>query len=338
MNWLELADTADYKGIAQALLSECDSVDFTLLRSDPWAALDAMPALTIVVQDDLPSGACGGGYYDRSTATIYVHPASPRRNNFTLLHEYGHHLQQNHEEWAYVLLDDVHPLNRRKVEEQVCDQIASEILLSSVAEEHVDPFVQSPALVMAHLFENSGASRSATLRHVAAALKHQTKWILVVANSEGRVQAAECTYEQFPPKRGMIQPGFARLATEAESGLVRRNFVEGMVYQGGRELHEMKVEAVLDHTGAYAFLALTPIERFGLGTIASAWYSCDRNGCATEDYCAEPDSEWCEACKEPRCLGCGDCRCERTVQASRCSTCYVTITEYEAANGLHECW
>lgn len=338
MKWLEMLEASDYKGIAQALVIDVEETELSALRTDPWAALEAMDDVTLTVQTELPYGACGGGYYDGSTSTIYVHPASPRRNNFTLLHEYGHHLQQTHDDWAYVLLDDVHSLNRRKVEEQVCDLIAAEILLRADAVEDSDPFEQSPALVMAQIFANSGASRSAVLRYVADTLRHSTKWILAVADLEGRVQAAECTYEQFPPKRGMVQPGFALLAAEASSGHVRRTFPEGMVYQGGRELHDMKVEATLDHTGTYVFLALTPVERFGMGTIVSAWYSCNQNGCATEDFCADTESEWCQACKEAKCPGCGTCRCERTVESSRCPSCYVTITGYEAAHGLHECW
>ena len=337
-DWGGMLKAADYVGIAQALLSEAENLNFALLRDDPRAAIEEMPDVNIELQDTLPQGACGGGYYDRTTATIFIHPASPRRNNFTLLHELGHHFQQHHAEWAFVLMDDVHPLQRRKVEEQVSDQLAAEVLLRSAVSEETDPFVQSPALVMAGLHENSEASRSAALKHVASILKHRAKWILAVADMDGRVQLAASTYEQYPPKRDMIQPGFANLATETGGGLTRRNFTEGLVYQRGQELHDMKVEAVLDYTGTYVFVALTPIARFGMGKIEPAWYSCGRNGCAVEDYCADIDSEWCSECGEPKCAGCGDCRCEPAVQSTRCPACNVTITAYEAAGGLHECW
>ena len=337
-DWHGFLKAGDYVGIAQALISEAEALDFSQLRVDPQSAIEEMPDVTVKVQDTLPQGACGGGYYDRTTCTIFVHPASPRRNNFTLLHELGHHLQQHHTQWAFVLLDDVHPLQRRKVEEQVSDQVAVEVLLRSAVTEEMDPLVRSPALVMAGLHENSEASRSVALQHVASVLKHQAKWILAVADLDGRVQHAAVTYDQFPPKRDMIQPGFARLAKEAGKGLIRRSFTEGLVYQRGRELHDMKVEAVLDWTGRYLFVALTPVERFGTGNLESAWYACGQNGCVGEDYCADVDSDWCAACGEPKCPGCGTCRCEGTVQSTQCLNCHVEITAYEAANGLHECW
>lgn len=338
-DWVAMLNAGDFVGIAQALLSDTEYVDFALLREDPQAALNEIAGVTVQIQEALPEGACGGGYYDRTTSTIYVHPASPRRNNFTLLHELGHHIQQHHPEWAFVLLDDLHPLGRRKVEEKVSDSLAAEVLLRSALTDDMDPFVQSPALVMAGLHENSEASRAAALEYVNAILLHQSKWILAVADLEGRVKHARATYDQFPPKRQMIQPGFARLAAETGgSGLTRRNFTEGLIYQRGRELHDMKAEATLDWTGKYIFVALTPIARFGMGTLEAAWYSCSREGCAVDDYCAETESEWCSQCNEPRCRGCNDCGCESRTQSTQCPSCYMQISAYEAAKGLHECW
>ena len=231
----------------------------------------------------------------------------------------------------------MHPGLRRKVEEAVSDQIAAEVLLRAYASEDLDPFVMSPALVMSVLFANSMASRSAALRHVAQVLKNQAKWILAVADLDGRVIYAEPTYEQFPPKRGMIQPGFAKLAREAEDGAVRRGFPEGVVYQRGRELHDMKVEAVLDFGGQYLFVALTPIHRFGMGQVQDAYYSCDNHGCETEDYYADADSDWCDTCREPGCPTCRRCRCTTPSGSYLCERCFTMVTAYEAANGAHDC-
>ena len=43
---------------------------------------------------------------------------------------------------------------------------------------------------------------------------------------------------------------------------------------------------------------------FGRGEVEDAFYSCDNDGCATEDYCADTTSQWCAACGEPRCPEC----------------------------------
>jgi hypothetical protein len=338
-DWRGLAASGDYSRIAQALLGDAGELDLPLLQEDPWAAIAEMPDLIISTQDALPNGSCGGGYYDRKTRTIYLHPSGRRRNNFTLLHELGHHHQQNHPEWGFVLMDDIHPLQRRKVEESVSDQFAAEVLLRSLPTTDSDQAVQSPALVMACLFSDSAASRSAVLKHVAGTLRNREKWILAVADLNGKVVQAEVTYEQYPPKRGMVQPGFARLATEAADGLLhRRVFSEGMVYQRGGELHDMKVEAVLDEEATHVFVALTPVHRFGMGKIEAAWYLCGNDGCAVDEHCAETDSEWCRQCDEPKCPGCNGCNCGSTIRSTQCSECRVTITPYEKENELHECW
>jgi hypothetical protein len=135
----------------------------------------------------------------------------------------------------------------------------------------------------------------------------------------------------------MIQPGFAALAEEAQRGWVRRVFREGMVYQGGWELHGMTAEAALDASGSYVFVALTPTHRFGRGDVEDAFYSCEDDGCATEDYCADTNSQWCAACGEPRCPECARCRCGRESRAQQCPKCFIMVTAYEAADGSHEC-
>lgn len=337
-NWKALAQVADHQFIARALIDEAADLDLNHLRMDPWAAIADIPVLTVLEQDALPGLCGGGGYYDHRLKTIYLHPSGRRRNNFTLLHELGHYLQRRHPEWSLTLLDDVHPGIRRKVEEAVSDHVAASILLGACDDPALDPMVASPALVASALFSNSMASRSAALHHVADILQNRAKWVLAVADLHGRVVYARCTYQQFPPKRGMVQPGFAKLADEASDGMVRRAFMEGMVYQGGRELHDMKAEAVLDFEGTHVFVALTPIHRFGLGTIEDAWYSCSNQGCETDDFAPNAETEWCTGtCREPRCPTCGRCRCGGRSGAYQCPNCWIEVTAYEAEHNLHEC-
>lgn len=338
-DWSILLQASDYPGIAQALLAEATDLDVAYLREEPWGAISEMPTLTVLEQGRLDSVCGGGGYYDHRTKTIFIHPSGRRRNNFTLLHELGHHVQRRHHEWGHTLLDDVHPGLRRQVEEAVSDHFAASLLLSACEDLDLDPFVSSPALVAAALYANSMASRSAAVRHVSQVLRNKAKWIIAVSDLDGRVFYAESTYEQYQPKKGMIQPGFASLAKGAQQGIVRRAFNEGLVYQGGRELHDMKAEAALDFEGSYLFVALTPIHRFGQGKIESAWYSCEHPGCETDDFAPDADTNWCSAaCKGPQCPTCGRCSCGGRSGSHQCPNCFLTVTAYEAANGLHECW
>ncbi|HEX5908689.1 MAG TPA: hypothetical protein VFY56_16870 [Propionibacteriaceae bacterium] len=74
----------------------------------------------MVIEEELAESCSGGrGYYDRKTATIYLHPAFARRNNFTLLHEVGHHIQRKDGEWALHQMSLGHFDLFRKCDERV---------------------------------------------------------------------------------------------------------------------------------------------------------------------------------------------------------------------------
>jgi hypothetical protein len=295
MDWAELHSSGDYQGIALAPIERCEEFDFDALRDDPFGTIRDRGVIDLVIEEELAESCSGGGgYYDRKTATIYLHPVFARRNNFTLLHEVGHHIQRKDGEWALHQMSLGHFDLFRKCDERVSDAIAACVLLPL----HLmrDPLVVSPAQAMAGLFSSTAGSRSAVLKRVASVIGNDANWVLAVADLDGRVVSASTTFERFQPKAGMIQPGFAALAEEARRGWVRRVFREGMVYQGGCELHGMTAEAALDASGSYVFVALTPTHRFGRGEVEVAFYSCENDGCATEDYCADTNSQWCAAC------------------------------------------
>ena len=116
--------------------------------------------------DALTEGCGGGGYYRADPATIYLHPAMWRRDDFTLLHELGHHIQQHHPQWAFTLLD-LPALVRRMTEEAV-----------SRSDRDRDPFPgqgparrvqRAPGVVMAAMYRSSSATRSAVLQRVEEA-------------------------------------------------------------------------------------------------------------------------------------------------------------------------
>lgn len=337
-NWVELAARHDYEAVARALIAEMPDSDVRALRESPVAAVETLGGVRISYQGALPSDCGGGGYYDRKREVIYLHDAGVRRNAFTLLHEFGHKCQQAHAEWGFVLLDDIPAPLRLKAEEEVSHHFAAIILLGEAEEASPDPGETSPALVAAALFEHSGASRSAALVNVAQRVPRGAKWILAVADKGGQVVFARSTYDQPPPAKGSLQSEFGALARDAIAGPVTRELAEGIAYSGGWQLDEMRAQAVLDNTGEYVFVALTPTHRFSNGHLYARIYACDSEGCATEEFTASTGSEWCtNACREPKCPECNGCNCPREQRGYVCNRCFIFVTDYEATRGTHDC-
>jgi hypothetical protein len=305
------------------------------LRFDAYGTLDRSPEIELVLQDDLTSGCGGGGYYDPDPPTIHLHPSIHRRDNFTLLHELGHHVQERHPEWAFVLLDlSAHA--RRLAEETVSDEFATQLLMPWT-DDPLESRNVHPADVMAGLFNDTPASRSAVLHRVARLLPKEAKWILAVADADGVVRSAISTYADAHPAKGLRQPGFAALVDEAQSGPVRRSFVEGVHYSTGSQLHEMRAEAVSDPDGRYLFIALTPEAQFGTGTITSPTFECSSPSCG-RTFDAKWVKRWWSKCGDPHCSWCDRCGCDPTDTGKTCPQCNIRLTPAEVASGEHECW
>ncbi|WP_094764332.1 ImmA/IrrE family metallo-endopeptidase [Luteococcus japonicus] len=333
--WRAMLDDRDYDGIARALMREADYLDFEALADDALSVLRECEAVRVEVQDELASGCGGGGYYQPTPPTIYLHPSTVRRNNFTLLHELGHHLQQQHPEWAFALLDLPEDV-RRRAEEEISNAVATITLMAAVESEE-ESWGDHPAEVMAGLFAATAASRSAILNTVANRLPEKSKWILVLADIEGVVQIARTTYADYGPRKGSRQPGLCALAEEALEGPVRRRFSEGLRYSNGTELHDMLAEAVLDREQRYVFVALKPEQRFGTGKVVSPVYECGNPACG-KSFEARWVRRHCDKCGDPHCSFCDRCSCDPVQGRTTCPKCGLTVAPGEIEAGDHDCW
>jgi hypothetical protein len=335
-DWEGLQREGRYGEVAALLIEQFTGYDLDALRLDAYGALNRSSEVNLVLQDALTGGCGGGGYYRAEPPTIYLHPSIRRRDNFTLLHELGHHVQQQHPEWAFVLLD-LSPHALRLAEETVSNEFAIQVLMPWDGDP-LDSRNVHPADVMAGLFENSPASRSAVVHRVARLLPKEAKWILAVSDANGVVESAHTTYADPQPARASNQPGFAALANEAESGPVRRNFAEGIQYATGSQLHEMRAEAVLDPDGRYLFVALTPQARFGTGRMIWPTFECSSPSCGNTFDAKYVKLVWCEKCGDPHCTRCNRCGCDPTDTGRTCPSCNIRLTQAEVELGNHECW
>lgn len=334
--WNQLTESCDARAIAARIIEETVTFNLAALRNNPLETLTQSPEIVVIIEDNLVNTGCGGGgYYRSSPPAIHLHPATSRRDNFTLLHELGHHLQQTHCQWGYALID-MNDWDRRKIEEAVCDQIAAQILLPVTdADRHAT--YSHPADVMAGLFARSEASRSATVQRVREMLPADSRWILAVADLNGAVVTSGTTYSDPPPPKHLVQEGFRRVAAEARESAVRREFHEGLEYRTGAVLDGLRVEAVLDHEDRYVFLALRPTSASGSGVWTYPSRECSNPVCEAS-FQAQQSSGRCENCQDFVCPRCDRCTCTAPQRPTTCTTCFMPYTLAEMASGSHECF
>ncbi|WP_165497085.1 ImmA/IrrE family metallo-endopeptidase [Rhodococcus sp. ABRD24] len=334
--WDELAASGDARAIAARIIQECSTFNLSALSNDPFGTLLHSPEITVTIEGDLVDTGCGGGgYYRPSPPTIHLHPATSRRDNFTLLHELAHHLQQWHDQWGYLLLD-MSDSGRRTIEEAVCDQFAAQVLMPvSDTDRHATSL--HPADVMAGLFARSGASRSATLQRVREMLPAGSRWILAIADGDGIVSTSATTYGDAPPPKGLPQRGFKQVAAEAMQSVVRREFHEGIEYRTGMVLDDMRVEAALDFEERYVFLALRPTTVNGSGTRTYPLQDCSNPVCEAT-FESRESAYRCETCQDFKCSRCQRCGCTVLERPTLCTTCFMPYTPAEMTSGSHECF
>ncbi|BBZ60649.1 ImmA/IrrE family metallo-endopeptidase [Mycobacterium sp. TJFP1] len=334
--WEDLAVGRDAHAIASRIIAECTTFNFAALRDNPLGAVMGSVGIEVEIEDGLIETGCGGGgYYRPKPPTIHLHPATYRRDNFTVLHELGHHLQQTHDQWGFTLID-MAERERRDIEEKVCDQFAAQVLMPvSDTDRHATSL--HPADVMAGLFARWEASRSAVLQRVREMMPQGARWLLAVSDLDGVVITSATTYEDPQPPKGLVQEGFRRVAVEAVDAAVRREFHEGIEYKTGSVLDGMRVEAALDHEERYVFLALRPTTANGAGTWTYPSQECSNPACA-KAFQATSSSGRCETCQDFKCPHCHRCGCTAAVPPEKCGTCFLPYTPAEMASGNHECW
>ncbi|MFI8696797.1 MULTISPECIES: ImmA/IrrE family metallo-endopeptidase [Dietzia] len=334
--WEELGITCDPAAIAARLIAECTTFNLSALASDPLETLSGSGVLRIEIEQGLVNTGCGGGgYYRPSPPTIHLHPATSRRDNFTLLHELGHHLQQTHDQWGFMLID-MDDGGRLKIEEQVSDQFAAQILMP-VGEGDFHDASLHPADVMSGLFARSEASRSAVMTRVREMLPRGSRWLLAVADVDGIVISSASSYTDPQPPRGFLQEGFTRVANEAMDSAVRREFHEGIEYRTGALLDDLWVEGALDYEERYVFLALRPTTVDGSGTWTYPLQECSNPACEATFHTRQSSGR-CESCQAFKCPHCNRCTCTAPETPTVCDSCFIEYSRAEMASGTHECW
>ena len=177
-NW---AEAKNYWQIAIELVQlekERGLVSLVDLGEDPERALEGNPQVTIEYDTSPKEGCSVYGYYRyraREQSIISVHPARTyERDNFTIVHEYGHHLQRQHEHWANVR-HSYPGQSGLKLEERVADAFAAEVLIPAQTASPDASWLS--ALTLSEVYGRVRASRAAAAMSAAEiAQSHSFRW------------------------------------------------------------------------------------------------------------------------------------------------------------------
>lgn len=313
------------------------------LSNDPLRFLDADQSIDVVFsgnESSVSNGCSIAGHYrpasvdglHRPRITIAKTTSSRRRQQFTALHEYGHHLQQFDE-----LADAVaqYP-DDELVEEAACDAFAATVLLpAEVVARHIGQRGPSAESVKA-LYDDSFASRAACA--VRASQHLVMPGVVLVADVDGTVTFAAANGDFAPPRR------LSNISdTEMFRTALRHHGTGGgasgrgrFTYSTGTRSANLYYDTVW--CDGYALVVATEA--------SPAWQSF---AMPADDRIVSPalyeDCDVCEAnyrvtvrcpkCREPRCPN-GHCACTRARERV-CPRCFMSRPWTQFEPGTDEC-
>jgi hypothetical protein len=317
------------------LLLASDPALLAALTEDALAALAAHPDidLRLVPESDTGAGCTvAGGYRHAQTppTLLVTESLSRRRQAFTALHEFGHHLQQTDLDLGAALLDHA---DDQYLEEAACQIFASRVLLPDDLIGQVTPERGPDSTTVAAYYENSNASRAACCVRAAELLVGGGA--VVLYGPDGVVDANAST-GVIPPARGSDQsatPLVARaLSRPGETVEHDNTFIaystgtSGPLY-GHATWVDGYLIAVLQTDNISWKPYAPPRTEQGTFTGPSKWLTCD---ICLEEYTRSSDV--CSTCRTPRCPK-RHCSCPGSARERRCpGACGLTLAKSRFAN------
>jgi hypothetical protein len=294
------------------------------LGLEPADALMRHFGIRIVPLDQLTSSRGAGGWCDGVSLTddrVICFAPSPhsRRQNFTLLHEFGHFLANEDDEVLDWLADRSDPATDI---ERLCDAVAAQILLpESTTSRILDGRTPSPEHLQ-QLYSASEASEEVCAIALASRLSARGAVVLIRRRTATVAFAASSGWPPLLVPRGTAVPphhplrelgirqrwsGWTtsdlRLAvTELVPGTLIPNLLQTRAQAGPKRttailLDTRSIDGAEGHP--LAGHALTPDRPHRHSLV------CTRCG-----HRSNPNTYPCEECGDPPCWQCGQCRCE----------------------------
>jgi len=308
----------------------------TDLTLDPIEAITNCAHIDLRWVNSTGTGCALYGFYRSSPPTIGLHRSrTAARDNFTVLHELGHHVQQNDEAWALDVLAALSPFEARVLEEAVSDRFAATILIPDDRVAHLTGGSVTAAAIR-DLHEDGSASRQATCTRVVQLGDPSSSLAIVLTDIQGRVEFGRSTNDSLvPPPSGSVQPDIQRLikvALETDfkaSGIAQ----EGLVYGTGSSRTDLRLDLALSSDGVNVFTVITPIYEYGDQDWGTSEAECSNEACGEHFFTV--DAVLCASCRERKCPACRSCACEAP-RATVCRKCFTELSVEEQAQGLAE--
>lgn len=296
------------------------------LHVDALAELDGWSEVEVHrVPDTATQSRCSvaGGYVHSTvppTLTV-TESLSTGRQQFTALHELGHHLQKNDVHLAIAVRSQ--PADREAFEDAACDVFASLVLIpDDVLPARTDGRSLTAADVV-NVFKRTQASRAACCVRVADQLG--THGVVSVYDDAGTVSFAAGHGEVFPPPRGSDQAGTPLVAAalrERRDVQVDETFV---TYSTGGRSDLLYGDAAW--AGSYlvtvAVLDSPGWRKFAPPRTATRQFPAQERTC---EVCGEEFAAaiTCDRCGTARCPS-GHCACTLAAQR-QCQSCFLVLS------------
>ena len=297
------------------------------LTRDAFAALESRDDLTVlrvpefVPHDSQLGCSVAGGYRWDPPTLIVTQSMSWRRQQFTLLHELGHHIQKTDIALGTAIVEHREP---EAFEDASCDAFAARMLLpDDLVEAHIHG--SGPTVSTATgLFAASNASRAAICVRLVGRLR--SAGVVAVLDGAGIVTFAGACGGLFPPARGSDQSANplvqAAMRADRDGRVVTRDDAQ-IWYRDGHTSDLLYGQAAwvgdrlfltMVSYGA-PWLTFSPPRDSTADLAPDAWDECEH---CHQEFVAEGV---CWRCEHPRCPS-GHCGCTANTEQT-CTECFL---------------
>ncbi len=298
------------------------------------------PAITghfgLVVRPAESFGERGaGGWCDGvsiiDSGVILYRPTPSRRQNFTLMHELAHHLVDSNIECLSWLADQ--PQSPRLLE-QLCDQIASDLLISPGEADRILGSTPPDAGAVLALYEKTEASRSVCANAIVRRLPCDGLVVLVEEGADTVFYAARSGDTRPYAWKGDALPAAhpLRRATPPAQTLA------WWPYPSGSERREYYMSCSTASGWTVAVLAernLFKVPGFHIPHTVEEDRGYDGEITCPCGYSGKTRWWPCNECGKSQCPKCSECDCDRrTRQLVACTNCFTSVMPHLLEGGL----
>ncbi|WCO67954.1 ImmA/IrrE family metallo-endopeptidase [Iamia majanohamensis] len=319
---------------ARRVLDRLDTDVRADLAASCATAIELHFGLTVTPAEAFGERGAGGwcdGVSIIDSGVILYRPTASRRQNFTLMHELGHHLVDANVECLSWLADQPDP---SRVLEQLCDQIAADLLITAADVDASHGAAVPDAGVVFELFDRTEASRSACAIAVARKLPCDG---FVVLLEEGAT-------EVFFASRARDTRPYAWRGDQIAAGHPLRQMPPPVrtkawwPYPTGVERREYFMSAATDSGWTVAVFAENDL--FGVANLHLPQEANEDRGYDGDITCPcgySGKTRWwpCKDCGQSQCPRCGECACaRRTRERVACKSCFVSVMPHLIEDGM----